>query len=138
MLKGRRFLVADDAGVMRMLVRNWLEKLGAKVVEVDNGAEALQRARGDGFDGVFLDINMPQLNGLAVLTQLRKEPGSAGLPIFMLTTHGRAEDVLRGERLGATAYLTKPLSYGALVRALRPIFDPAREAHGEDEQPEAS
>ena len=125
MLKGRRILVADDARVMRMLVRTWLERLGAEVLEASNGAEALSKSRQGRLDCVFLDINMPQMTGLSVLDQLRSSETTSDVPVIMLTTQGRPEDLARGERLGSTAYLTKPLSYGALLKVLKYVFEPA-------------
>lgn len=111
---GPRALVADDARVMRMLVRHWLERLGLVVDEAEDGFEALKRARTRGYSVVVLDINMPGITGLGVLEGIRSDPGTRALPVILLTTLGHEADMQRGARLGASAYLTKPLSFGAL------------------------
>jgi CheY-like chemotaxis protein len=111
-------LVADDARVMRMLLRTWLERLGCIVVEATSGTDALAALRQASFDAALLDIHMPGVTGLQVLDQARNDPRLKALPIIIITTLGHAVDVERGLRIGATAYLTKPLGYGELLRAL--------------------
>lgn len=111
---GPRALVADDARVMRMLVRHWLERLGLVVDEAEDGFEALKHARTGGYSLVVLDINMPGITGLGVLEGIRSDPGTRSLPVILLTTLGHEADMQRGARLGASAYLTKPLAFGAL------------------------
>ena len=113
-----RVLVADDARVMRMLLRTWLERLGCVVVEAKSGTEALAIIAREPLDAALLDIHMPGLTGLQVLETVRADPRTRGLPIVIITTLGQASDVERGLKLGATAYLTKPLGYGELHRAL--------------------
>lgn len=120
-----RLLVADDARVMRMLLRTWLERLGCDVVEAASGAEALQAlgkvSETPGalpFSGVLLDIHMPGLTGLQVLEAMRQDARWKDLPTMIITTLGHQSDVERGLRIGATAYLTKPLGFPELMRAL--------------------
>jgi CheY-like chemotaxis protein len=116
-------LIADDARVMRMLLRTWVERLGFVVVEAASGTEALAQLHqaaqaGKPFDAALCDIHMPGLTGLQVLEAVRQDPRLGVLPIAIITTLGHASDVERGMKLGATAYLTKPLAYGDLLRAL--------------------
>jgi len=115
-----RVLVADDARVMRMLLRTWLERLGFAVIEAASGTEAIATLQTTPVDAALLDIHMPGVTGLQVLDQARNshDPRLKTLPIVIITTLGHAADVERGLRIGATAYLTKPLGYGDLLRAL--------------------
>lgn len=124
-----RILVADDARVMRMLLRTWLERLGFEVREAKSGTEAMGAAATEVFDAAFLDIHMPGLTGLQVLDGIRGDEKTKALPVVIVTTLGHATDVERGMRLGASAYLTKPLGYGDLVRALERLL-PDRFADG--------
>lgn len=117
-----RVLVADDARVMRMLLRTWLERLGCVVLEAQSGTEALATIAREPLDAALLDIHMPGLTGLQVLETVRGDARSRGLPIVIITTLGHATDVERGLKLGATAYLTKPLGYGDLYRTLLMIL----------------
>jgi chemosensory pili system protein ChpA (sensor histidine kinase/response regulator) len=111
-------LVADDARVMRMLLRTWLERLGFQVVEATTGAEAVALLQSQPVSAALLDIHMPGVTGLQVLDQVRNDARLKELPIIIITTLGHATDVERGMKIGATAYLTKPLGYGELLRAL--------------------
>ncbi len=113
-----RVLVADDARVMRMLLRTWLERLGCTVLEAGSGTEALAIATREPLDAALFDIHMPGLTGLQVLETLRGDARTRGLPVVIITTLGHASDVERGLKVGATAYLTKPLGYGEFYRAL--------------------
>lgn len=113
-----RVLVADDARVMRMLLRTWLERLGCEVIEASSGTEALRTLQECTVDVALLDIHMPGITGLQVLDQVRNDPRMKTLPVVIITTLGHASDVERGLRIGATAYLTKPLGYGDLLRSL--------------------
>jgi CheY-like chemotaxis protein len=114
-----RVLVADDARVMRMLLRTWLERLGCTVIEASSGTEALRTLQQEtAVDAALLDIHMPGITGLQVLDQVRNDPRMKALPVVIITTLGHASDVERGLRIGATAYLTKPLGYGDLLRSL--------------------
>jgi len=113
-----RVLVADDARVMRMLLRTWLERLGFKVFEAASGTEAIATLQRETVDAAFLDIHMPGVTGLQVLDQVRNDARLKTLPVVIITTLGHATDVERGLKIGATAYLTKPLGYGDLLRAI--------------------
>jgi CheY-like chemotaxis protein len=117
-----RVLVADDARVMRMLTRHWLEHLGLTVEEARDGMEAVQKAECGEYALVLCDINMPGISGLGVLDRIRSAPSTAGLPVVLLTTLGAQADVERGMQLGATAYLTKPLQHSELVQTVQRIL----------------
>lgn len=107
-----------------MLIRHWLERLGLDVEEAEDGFGALARAREGGFSLVMLDIHMPGITGLGVLEGIRCDRSLKGLPVIILTTLGHEADVERGRRLGASAYLTKPLSYGSLKETVdRLVFE---------------
>lgn len=118
-----RVLVADDARVMRMLLRTWLERLEHDVVEAKDGTEVLALLRdaataGAPFDLAFCDIHMPGFTGLQVLDALRGDGALARTPIVLVTTLGQESDIERGLGRGAAAYLTKPVDYSALVAVL--------------------
>lgn len=128
-----RALVADDARVMRMLVRHWLERLGFRVDEAADGFEALKRTRTRTYELVVLDINMPGITGLGVLEGIRSSDGEGRhLPVILLTTLGHEADMRRGARLGASAYLTKPLSFSALKDAVGRLLLDGRGAEASD------
>lgn len=121
-----RILVADDARVVRMLLRTWLERLGHVVIEAADGSAAVASLRdaavgGQPFDVVLCDVNMPILSGLQVLDALRGDALLGETPLVLVTTLGARSDIERGRARGAAAYLTKPVSFGALIGALHAL-----------------
>jgi CheY-like chemotaxis protein len=108
----RTVLVVDDARVMRMLLKTWLERLGFVVVEATSSVEALALLARSRFDLVMCDVNMPGPSGFSVLDHLKRDANRP--PFVFLTTLGRDGDIARGLALGADAYLTKPLSWARL------------------------
>ncbi|MCP4502545.1 MAG: response regulator [Deltaproteobacteria bacterium] len=117
-----RALVADDARIMRSIVRTWLGGMGFEVDEASCGLTALARTKRNDYDLIFLDINMPGLSGLTVLDSIRRAEDTHHIPVVLLTTLGHAEDFDRGLSLGASAYLTKPISMQRLVSAVRDVM----------------
>jgi two-component system phosphate regulon response regulator PhoB len=103
-------LIADDEAHVVELVRVTLEDDRVRVVEASDGATALQLAAELDPDLIFLDVNLPDLNGLEVCRRLRREPGRAGVRIVMLTAAAQQDDIARGLSAGASHYLTKPFS----------------------------
>jgi two-component system alkaline phosphatase synthesis response regulator PhoP len=103
-------LVVDDEPPIVELVRFTLEDEHVRVVEAGDGLEALEVARAARPDLIFLDVEMPYLNGFDVCRRLRLEPGLEKARIVMLTAAGQAHDLARGRAAGADLYLTKPFS----------------------------
>lgn len=114
-------LVVDDSDSIRKLLEVTLKTRGFAVVSATDGQEALEaleRHTGPGgvaFNVLVLDINMPRLDGLSVLTTVRARPEWQALPILMLTTEGRDEDRDRALALGASDYMIKPFKPSELV-----------------------
>ncbi len=125
-----RILVADDARVVRMLLKTWLERLGHDVVEAGDGAAALSAIRdavaaGAPFRLAFCDVNMPTLSGLQVLDAVRDDDRLGKTPIVLVTTLGTDADVRRGQARGAAAYLTKPVTFSSVLKVLSTVNVPA-------------
>ena len=99
-------LVEDDA-TLKEMYQIRLEQEGFKVVEVDTGEEALSAIAQNKFDLVLLDIMLPGISGLDVLSKLRTEEATKDLPIIILSALATDEDKMRGQEHGATAYIAK-------------------------------
>lgn len=119
-------LVVDDEQSIRTLVRQVLTEAGYRIAEAVDGVDGLTKARTLQPDLIVLDLMMPQLSGFDVLSALRSDPATSGLPVIILSV---LDDRRKGLRLGADAYLTKPLNVDDLLVAIRSLL--ARAARGE-------
>lgn len=106
-----RALVVDDSAAMRRNLIYALSRLGGiECVEAQDGAEGLKKFHAGAFDLVLTDINMPLMDGLKLVRQIRSGAGPKGqIPILVITTESAAEDRERAMNLGASAYLVKPI-----------------------------
>ena len=104
-----RVLIVDDSSAMRAFVRAALEEDGtAEVVESTSGFEALRILPRENFDIVIVDVNMPDINGLELVSFLRKTPQHRTTPVIIISTEASSRDQERGIALGANAFLSKP------------------------------
>jgi type IV pilus assembly protein PilB len=116
-----RILIADDDPQMRRLIRSVLVREGFEVDEAADGLDALDRVQQGGIDLVVLDFEMPRLDGLGVLEELRAQMRTAALPVIMLTCHtGETEE--KALDLGAQDYLTKPVQTRSLVARVKAVL----------------
>jgi len=119
-----KFLVVDDFSTMRRIVRNLLKELGfTNVDEAEDGAIALQRLQGGGFDFVVTDWNMPNMDGLTLLQTIRSTPNLKHLPVLMITAEAKKENIIAAAQSGASGYIVKPFTAGTLSEKLNKIFE---------------
>jgi CheY-like chemotaxis protein len=119
-VKRARVLLVDDSLVTREMERRLLEDAGFEVAAAVDAAEALSRLGEQTFDCVVTDIEMPDMDGFELTSQLRRMEHFAHLPIVVVSTRDRPEDRLRGLQAGADAYLTKQsLDAGELAALVR-------------------
>ena len=111
----RRVLVADDDPDMVTILRVNLEAEGYAVEEAHDGEAAWGMARELRPDMVVLDVMMPRIDGIDVLTRMRTDPGTRDIPIVLLTAKSTDEDIWEGWRAGADYYLTKPFQLDELL-----------------------
>ncbi|MBX9750577.1 MAG: response regulator [Roseococcus sp.] len=120
-------LVVDDATTMRKFHRSVLEEAGFAVVEAMDGVAALEQMleAPRRFGLVLADVNMPGLDGYALVRRLRAEATLAALPVIMITTEREPRDAERGFAAGANLFLVKPVRPERLAAVARAIFAPA-------------
>ena len=125
-MESKTFLVVDDSATIRQLLTLTLRKFNGggqlKIIEATDGREALEKVRMAEYDLVLTDIKMPNMDGLEFLHRVRSELENSSLPIVIISTKGEEEDVARGMALGATAYLTKPVSAPKLLETIGRIL----------------
>ena len=116
---GKRALVIDDDPMIRMLVKAILEDDGYTVVLADDGKEGVRiidaEPRPINFTLIVLDVVMPGMNGLDVLTRLKLHAHTQSLPVIMLTGEDKAEDIMAAYSVGADYYVTKPFTRQQLL-----------------------
>lgn len=118
-----KFLIVDDFSTMRRIVRNLLKEAGhGNADEAEDGAAALQKLRGGGFDFVVSDINMPNMNGFELLGQIRADPALKALPVLMITAEARKEDIVMAAQAGASGYIVKPFTKATLEEKVTKIL----------------
>ncbi|HSS51100.1 MAG TPA: response regulator [Thermoanaerobaculia bacterium] len=102
-----KVLVVDDSKLMHKMYEVMLRQYA--LVFASDGRQALDRLRDhEDIDLVLLDVNMPNMNGLEFLAEMRADGSRAALPVIIISTEGRDEDTVRGMEAGATAYIKKP------------------------------
>ena len=119
----QRILIAEDEPRLLAVLCDYFTGRGEFPVPAKNGLEALQLAEETNFDGVLLDIMMPELDGLSVCRALRKH---SDVPIIFLTALSDEEDKLLGYELGADDYVTKPFSLPVLYAKLTALINRSR------------
>lgn len=106
-MQPRKILVVDDSKLMHKMYEVMLRQY--PLVYASDGRQALDRIKEHGdIDLVLLDINMPNMNGLEFLAELRSDSSRADVSVIIISTEGREEDTARGMEAGATAYIKKP------------------------------
>ncbi len=122
--KNLKILVVDDFSTMRRIVRNLLKELGyTNVDEAEDGVVAMQRLRGNNFQFVITDWNMPNMTGIELLKVIRADPSLKHLPVLMITAEARKENIIEAAKSGASGYIVKPFTAGTLEEKLGKIFD---------------
>jgi type II secretory ATPase GspE/PulE/Tfp pilus assembly ATPase PilB-like protein/CheY-like chemotaxis protein len=116
--KGSMVLLVDDEDQLRRVMRDLLERQGYTVVEARDGAQALEQVDRCAPDIIILDLNLPGVDGYAVLAQLRSRQATRQLPIVVLTAKGDEDNEVRVLELGADDFLTKPFRARALAARL--------------------
>ncbi len=107
----KKILIAEDSPTMRSLIASTIEAMGDyEIVEAANGFEALRYLPREKVDLVITDINMPDINGLELVSFVRNNPNYKETPLFIISTEGSQRDREKGLALGANAYLVKPFA----------------------------
>ncbi|BAP89518.1 chemotaxis protein CheY [Burkholderiales bacterium GJ-E10] len=115
-------LAVDDSASMRQMVAFTLKGAGYNVIEAADGQEALDKARAENIDLVLTDQNMPRMDGITLVQNLRGLAAYATTPILILTTESGADMKAKGKAAGATGWLVKPFDPGKLLDVVRKVI----------------
>ncbi|MGO9115299.1 MAG: response regulator [Thermoguttaceae bacterium] len=114
-------LVVDDSTSMRQMVSFTMKEAGFDVIEAGNGQEAISRVQGKSANLVITDLNMPVMDGMTMIRQLRAKPEFKFTPILMLTTESQQEKKLEGKSAGATGWIVKPFNPEQLLQVVAKV-----------------
>jgi len=112
---GKTILIVDDSASMRQLVSFALKDAGYDVIDAVNGKDALNKLNGTKIDMVITDLNMPEVDGIEFIKQLRNKPGYKFMPIVMLTTESQESKKQEGKQAGASGWIVKPFTPEQLI-----------------------
>ncbi len=115
----KTILLVDDAAVIRQVSSMKLRQQGYDIIEACDGNDALEKIKGVNIDLVVTDINMPELDGIGLIKELRSKEEFKHTPIIVLSTLSQKEKVEEGKMAGASGWLFKPFDATALIKAIK-------------------
>lgn len=119
----KKILSVDDSRTMREMVAMTLRKAGFEVIQADDGVNALKvlESNNNDVDVIITDLNMPNMDGLQLVRELRARPAFKGTPILFLTTRNSDADKAQGRAAGATGWIAKPFDPHKLVQVVNKV-----------------
>ncbi len=117
----KQILIVDDSKTMLDMLNCTLDGAGYEVVQAENGQEGLSALAANNIDVIITDINMPVMDGIAFIREVRKNPANKALPILTLTTESSAEKKNEGREAGATGWIVKPFDPTKLLNVIRKV-----------------
>ena len=115
-------LAVDDSASMRQMVNFTLKGAGYEVVQAIDGVEALEYARGHSVDLVLTDVNMPRMDGITLVKELRALPTYRYTPMLVLTTESSQDKKIQGKQAGATGWIVKPFNPDQLLATIARVL----------------
>jgi two-component system chemotaxis response regulator CheY len=118
---GKKVLTVDDSATIRQALNIALEGAGYDVVEATDGVDALRKLDIDRVDMVVTDLNMPNMNGVDLIREIRKQPGNRFTPVLMLTTESDNKRKQEGKAAGASGWIVKPFRPEQLLTVVQMV-----------------
>ncbi|MFH1811024.1 MAG: response regulator [Pseudomonadota bacterium] len=116
-------LVVEDSPTMRQLIVFALSRIrNLRVIEAEDGVDGLKKLSQQKFDILITDINMPMMDGLKLVSMVRRDEVHKDIPIVIITTEGAQEDRQRALSLGANAYITKPIQAPQVISKIKELL----------------
>lgn len=121
MSKEKRVLAVDDSRTMLEVIRLSLSKEGYMVDTAANGEQALQLIGGNNYDVIFVDFNMPAMDGITLTKKIREIPSHKSVPVIIVTTESQLNKKIEGKDAGATGWIVKPYRPEQLVSVVEKV-----------------
>ncbi len=112
-------LAVDDSASMRQMVSFTLKSAGHQVTEAEDGVDALNKEKAGSYDLVITDVNMPNMDGITLISELRKLANFKFTPLLMLTTESASDKKMAGKNAGATGWIVKPFNPDQLLAVIK-------------------
>lgn len=119
---GKTILTVDDSMSIRQMVKFTLAKEGYSIIEASDGKDALSKVTGSKIDMVVTDLNMPNMDGITLIKELRAKPEFRFTPIIMLTTESQDSKKQEGKAAGATGWIVKPFQPEQLITVTKKVL----------------
>ncbi len=118
----RKVLIVDDSVSMRQMITYTLRQGGFDVIEAEHGQDALDKLQSSPVDLVITDLNMPVMDGITLIQNIRKQAAMKSKPVLMLTTEGLASKKEQGRAAGATGWIVKPFDPEKLLQTVAKVL----------------
>ncbi|KGE70707.1 response regulator [Spirochaeta lutea] len=118
----KTILVVDDSSAVRQSVSFILEQAGYEVIQAIDGLDGVTKTKSRKFDLIITDVNMPNLDGIGLVRQVRENPSNKFLPIVVLTTEAQKDKMEEGKAAGATGWIVKPFDADKLLGVVKKLI----------------
>jgi two-component system chemotaxis response regulator CheY len=120
-IMSKRVMTVDDSATVRQVLKMTLEGAGYEVLQAVDGVDALRKLANESVDMLVTDLNMPNMDGITLIREVRRDPGNRFLPIVMLTTESQPEKKHEGKSAGASGWIVKPFKPEQLLAVVRMV-----------------
>lgn len=120
----KRIMVVDDSASIRQVMNLTLKKAGYEVIEACDGSDALGKLGGERINLIVCDVNMPNMDGISFLKNLKEKPTHKFTPVIMLTTESQESKKQEGKAAGARAWIVKPFKPEQMLEAVSKLILP--------------
>jgi two-component system chemotaxis response regulator CheY len=118
----KRVMTVDDSATVRQVLQMTLEGAGYEVLQAVDGVDALKKLENETVDMLVTDLNMPRLDGINLIEQIRQKPGNRFMPIIMLTTEADDNKRQAGKAAGASGWIVKPFKAEQLLNIVKMVM----------------
>lgn len=118
----KTIMTVDDSASVRQMVSFTLKEAGYDVIEACDGKDALGKTEGKNLDLIITDLNMPNMDGIELIRNIRQDAAHKFVPIIMLTTESQGEKKMEGKNAGATGWIVKPFKQDQLLAVIKKVI----------------
>lgn len=118
----KTIMIVDDSSTLRQVITVTLQKAGYKTEEAADGVEALEKTKGTRFNLIICDVNMPNMDGITFVRELKKDPDNKFTPVLMLTTESQTKKIQEARTAGAKAWIVKPFKPEQVLEAIEKLI----------------